>query len=220
VNDGKLAGSRQRHVVVLCHPSTNSLNAEIARVYASTVRSLGHDAEIRDLYRMNFDAILKNNERPHKAGFGLAADVQAELAVLENADTVVLVYPIWFGTPPAMLKGYIERVFGAGVHYESIDGPGVQSPMRSKHLLSISTSGKTAQWLDERGAWLSLLTVFDRYLVEMFSMKSSDHLRLSDIFVAMQQRHVDEELFKVRDKATATVARLAPAGRAWAAAMA
>lgn len=209
--DPKQAPSPQHHLVILCHPSVESLNAEIARVYAETVKSLGHEAVIRDLYRLNFDPLLKETERAHRPGFTLSKDVEDELALIENADAVILVYPIWFGTPPAMMKGYVERVFGAGLHYRSMGHAQGHNYMQGRHLLSITTSGKTIEWLEMKGAWMSLLTIFDRYLAQAFLTRSNDHLHLDDIFETMKQRHVDEELHKVREKARSTVARLEPA---------
>jgi NAD(P)H dehydrogenase (quinone) len=59
---------------------------------------------------MNFDPVLRRGERKGRP----ARDVDQEWALLGKVDVYVLVYPIWFGAPPAMLRGYIDRVFGAG----------------------------------------------------------------------------------------------------------
>ena len=49
--------------------------------------------------------LLKNEERPDRRGSSLSRDVRAELDALTGSDVIALVYPIWFGMPPAMLKG-------------------------------------------------------------------------------------------------------------------
>lgn len=54
---------------------------------------------------MGFDPLLKNEERPDRRGSSLSRDVRAELDALTGSDVIALVYPIWFGMPPAMLKG-------------------------------------------------------------------------------------------------------------------
>lgn len=196
-----------RHVIILCHPDADSFNAHVARTYCETVRSLGQQAMLRDLYRLTFDPILKANQRPSLADYHLSEDVKIELAFLQNADVVVLIYPIWFGTPPAMLKGYVDRVFGANFHYRAIRNRGEGAPLHHKHLLSITTSGNSKQWLEGQGAWLSLLHVFDHYLGDAFSMTSTDHLHLGNISTPLAERFVKEELYRVKEKARETAAK-------------
>lgn len=169
---------------------------------------------MRDLYRMDFDPVLKSSERPKAHGFVASNDVVAELDAIRDADVFVLVYPIWFGTPPAMLKGYVERVFGANFGFREVRA---RAPhfMTGKHLLSITSSGTSLPWLNEQGAWGSLRNVFDRYLANAFSMATCEHLHLSNIVDDMAERFVHEELCRVAEFARQTCARLghgAPAG--------
>ena len=195
------------HAVILCHPDPNSLNAAIARTYCDVVRELGEEVILRDLYRTDFDPILKSFERPKAEDFVASRDVAAELDVIRNADVFVLIYPIWFGTPPAMMKGYVERVFGAGFGYRSIRS---RAPhfMAGKHLLSITSSGTSFPWLNEQGTWDSLRNVFDHYLANAFSMVSCEHLHVSSVVDDMDERFVREELLRVSEFARETCARL------------
>jgi NAD(P)H dehydrogenase (quinone) len=196
-----------KHVIILCHPDADSFNAHVARTYCETVESLGQVAVLRDLYRLPFDPVLKSDERPTSPEYCLNEDVRVELDILQDADVVVLVYPIWFGTPPAMLKGYVDRVFGANFHYHAIRDRSDGAPLRNKHLLSITTSGNSKQWLEGQGAWLSLLHVFDHYIAHAFSMTSTDHLHLGNISTPLAERFVKEELYRVKEKARETAAR-------------
>ena len=200
--------SGANHVVILCHPNPQSFNATIARTYCDAVCGRHRGAVIRDLYQLGFDPVLKASEQPSSQLFVPADDVAAELAALEEADVIVLVYPIWFGTPPAMLKGYVERVMGAGFGHRQMREQGKGSAAAGKHLVSISTSGNGIQWLDGQGAWQSLKTVFDAYLANAFSMASTDHLHVSNVVEGMNNQAVREELFRVTQFADATCARL------------
>ena len=98
-----------KHAIIACHPAEDSFTLSVARRYDEAVRSHGHETVPRDLYRLGFDPVLREEERHGEP----AQDVTAEWALLGKVDVFVLVYPIWFGTPPAMLKGYIDRIFGA-----------------------------------------------------------------------------------------------------------
>lgn len=201
----------QRHVVVLCHPEERSFNAAVAQAYCETVRSLGHEAILRDLYRLGFDPVLKAGERPSAGEQALSDDVVAELESLRGADIFVLVYPIWFGTPPAMMKGYVERVLGAGFSHRAIHAGQPHPLLSGRHLLSITTSGNPITWLDLRGAWTSLRDVFDNYLAKAFSMASNDHLHLESINEDMGESRAREKLLRVASKAADTCARLSRA---------
>ena len=189
------------HAVILAHPDADSFNGAAAKAYCDVVRELGHDAELRDLYRLGFNPVLGPNEQPRPDRFAMSNDVAAEIAAIERADVFVLVYPVWFGAPPAILKGYVDRVLGAGFSYSAIRERSRHRFMSGKQLLSISTSGNSIQWLDEQGAWLSLRTVFGQYLAQSFSMAGSEHLHLSNIADNMTERHVKEELYRVTEMA-------------------
>lgn len=196
------------HAVILAHPDGDSFNAAVAQTYCQTVRELGHQAVLRDLYRIGFNPVLKTQEQPRPDKFVLSNDVASELAAIEKADVFVLIYPIWFSAPPAILKGYVDRVFGTGFSYGAIRDRGRHRFMGGKQLLSITTSGNSLQWLDEQGALLSFRTVFGQYLAKAFSMASSEHLHLASIVDNMSERHVKEELFRVSEAAQDMCGRL------------
>ena len=152
--------------------------------------------------------MLKASEQPSSQAFSPSDDVSAELVALKEADVIVFVYPIWFGTPPAMLKGYVERVMGAGFGHRLVREEGVGSTVANKHLVSITTSGNSFQWLEEQGAWQSLRNVFDSYLFNAFSMASTDHLHIAEVVEGMSEKTAREELLRLEQFADATCARL------------
>ena len=204
----ELAANGANHLIILCHPDPHSFNATIAQTYCDAVRARYRGATIRDLYSLGFDPVLKASEQPSSGTFSPSDDVAAELAARVEADVIVFVYPIWFGTPPAMLKGYVERVMGAGFGHRLVREEGVGSTVANKHLVSITTSGNSFQWLEEQGAWQSLRNVFDSYLFNAFSMASTDHLHIAEVVEGMSEKTAREELLRVEQFADATCARL------------
>jgi NAD(P)H dehydrogenase (quinone) len=144
-----------RHVVILAHPDPTSFNAAVAHAYCETVRECGQEAILRDLYAMNFDPVLRNDERPDRHGCEIAADVLAELEVIKGCDVVAFIYPIWFGLPPAMMKGYVDRVIGAGATPHQVQDRAAQGPLTAGHMISITTSGARDAWLDDEISTLS-----------------------------------------------------------------
>lgn len=200
----------QKHVVILCHPDPHSFNANVAQTYCDAVHARSHEAIVRDLYSINFNPVLQARERPSSHKFVPMDDVVTELDALVGADVIVFVYPIWFGTPPAMLKGYIERVLGAGFGHRLMGEPNRTSVAAGKHLVSITTSGRSSQWLQSQGTLVSLRNVFDQYLANAFSMESHEHLHLSKIVENLSDITMRRALSRVTNFADTTCARRLP----------
>jgi len=185
------------HSVILAHPKADSFGAAVARAYMEAVEAIGHEADLRDLYRMGFDPCLKEDEIPAEAGFRARDDVTAERARLDLADVVVLVYPLWFNGPPAMLKGYIDRVFGMGWGYEA-GADGTQPLLKGKRLVCITTSGAPDNWVRQTGAMDALLTLLDFHLCETTGMTYVDHLNLGSVTPGLRHDVVLGKLDTVR----------------------
>lgn len=200
---------RGRHTVILAHPDPGSFNAAIARTYCEAVRDYGQDAEVRDLYAMGFDPLLKNSERPDRCGTKLSPDVEADLEVLAGSDVIALVYPIWFGMPPAMLTGYIDRVVGAGVTPDQVQRRAAQGPLTAGHMFTITTSGTSEEWLHAQGQIQSLHELATLYLFRAFAMHSAGSIHIGGIVEGLDQSTAEKHLVDVRDKAQTMCQRIA-----------
>lgn len=129
-------------LIVVSHPDSESLTHAIAAQIASGIAASGaqHSSEIADLAAERFDprftqidhAVLLKKSAP-------SADVAAEHARLERADALVLVYPVYWWSFPALLKGWIDRVFTQGWAYDDdASGKLVKKLQRLQvHLLAI-----------------------------------------------------------------------------------
>ena len=197
------------HAVILCHPEERSFNHAVADRYCGTIETLGHRAVVRDLYAMNFDPVLKAHERPTAADFAISADVEQELDLLRQCDMFVLVYPIWFGTPPAMMKGYVERVLGSGVSPSSVKMRVRTNLLGGKRLLSFTSSAASEPWLNEQGQWLSLRYLFDHYLTHAFGMLPDEHVHFANVTPGMEPRWAEQHLYQVEQQAKRACTTLA-----------
>ena len=190
-----------KHVVILCHPEADSFNAAVAAKYCAEVEEHGQVAIMRDLYRMEFDPVLRANEQPGSPGFLESPHIAHELEIIADAVAIVLVYPIWFGTPPAMLKGYVDRVLGSDFTFRAVQARDVKSRLEGQHLLSLTSSGTSRVWLEEQGQFQSLVQVFDRYLERAFSMASTDHVHFPSIVDGLSERYFLQNMEDVRQAA-------------------
>lgn len=184
------------HLVVLGHPGSSSFNAAIAGRYVDAVRATHQDAVLRDLYALGFDPLLKETERTANGVAGASSDIQAELNVLEQCDILTFVYPLWFGMPPAIITGYIDRVLGAGFRVDDLN----RSPegmLRGKRLAVITTSGSKLTWLEEHGIWVSLRQSFDEYLKTVFGFARCDHYHADSVVNDLSSADAERILFEV-----------------------
>jgi NAD(P)H dehydrogenase (quinone) len=192
-----------KHAVIVCHPEKKSFTLSVAQRYAETVRGDGHEVVVRDLYRERFNPVLKAAERRGKS----APDVVREWGHLGKIDIYVLVYPIWFGTPPAMLKGYIDRVFGAGRTRGQGGEGGPREMLAGRRLVSLTSSGSLRAWLDEKGVLMSLHNVYDRYLAEVFGFTETHRYHFDGITENLPERDAIMHLHNVEKAARDVLAR-------------
>lgn len=169
-----------KHAIILAHPKTDSVGAYLAARYAEAARGCGHEAEIRDLYRLGFDPCLHAEELPWAENFAPRADVLAERAVLADTRVIAFVYPFWFNAPPAMLKGYVDRVFGMGFGYGAAPG-GTAPLLGDRVLISVSTSGAPDHWVARTSALADLKHAFDDHLAGVCGLEVIDHLHFGGV---------------------------------------
>lgn len=107
-------------LVILGHPSKGSFNHAIANTVIETLASNGHEVLFHDLYEEKFDPILSGQEIPK--GASLKGIITEHCNEISKAEGIVIVHPNWWGQPPAILKGWVDRVIRAGVAYEFKEG--------------------------------------------------------------------------------------------------
>jgi NAD(P)H dehydrogenase (quinone) len=150
----------------------------------------------RDLYAMGFDPCLKACEIPGPGAPIFEEDVVAERAVLEDADVFAFIYPLWFNAPPAILKGYVDRVFGMGFGYEPAFG-GSDPLLGGRRLISFTTSGAPDQWMRETGALSALMTLFDTHLAGACGLTVVDHVHFGGMVSGITEEAFEEVIHQV-----------------------
>jgi NAD(P)H dehydrogenase (quinone) len=106
--------------VILAHPCGASFNHAIAETTVRTLRAAGHTIWYHDLYDEGFDPVTTCAEIPK--GAPLDPVIRHHCDEIAEADGIVIVHPNWWGQPPAILKGWIDRVVRVGVAYEFEEG--------------------------------------------------------------------------------------------------
>jgi NAD(P)H dehydrogenase (quinone) len=156
-------------LIVYAHPEPRSLNGALKDLAVSTLETAGHEVRVSDLYAMNWKAavdaadygpdassplkVALDSGRAFRSGT-LTADVRAEQEKLLWADTIVFQFPLWWYGMPAILKGWVDRVFtyhfayGVGEHsatrYGERFGEGTLAGRRA--LLSVTAGGPESHY--------------------------------------------------------------------------
>ena len=137
-----------RFLVLYAHPSDTSFVAEVHRAVVATLERAGHEVDDCDLYAEGFDPVLTRAEwsdyhTPAARDGGLAAHVDRLMA----ASGLVFVFPTWWYGMPAMLKGYIDRVWLPGTVFELVGGRTRSRLTHITHYAAVTTYG-SPWWLN------------------------------------------------------------------------
>ncbi|MBU0991684.1 MAG: NAD(P)H-dependent oxidoreductase [Proteobacteria bacterium] len=128
--------------VILAHPDPKSFNHAIASVIVETLQSHNHDVMFHDLYKEKFDPLMPAGEILKEAS--LPPAIRKHCDEISIADGIIIIHPNWWGQPPAILKGWVDRVIRPGVAYEFLEGEkgdGVpKGLLRAKTALVFNTS--------------------------------------------------------------------------------
>lgn len=125
----------KRILVILGHPSSNSFCGALAERYAQSALRAGHEVRQLWLGNMNFDPVLREGYQQVQP---LEADLRRAQVDILWAEHLTLVYPIWWGGVPALLKGFFDRVFLPGFAFKYREGKAFPDKLlrgRSAHLL-------------------------------------------------------------------------------------
>lgn len=106
-----------KNVILYCHPNPQSFCHAILEAVVQELTAKGQEVVVRDLYGMDFQAVKQPADFIDIQNQRVAADIKTEQDHLLWADRIIVVYPVWWAGLPALLKGYIDRVFSVGFAY-------------------------------------------------------------------------------------------------------
>lgn len=156
-----------------------------------------HNVECRDLYAINFNPVLSAGDLAAVSRGKASRAIRAEQAAIRRADVITLISPLWWSGFPAMLKGYLDRVFSAGFAYV-VKGDQYLPGLSGKKGVIITTSAATTQELKSGGTLRAIRTIQDEGLMEFCGIEMVRHLYLSGIYPTMPRADGEQHLETVR----------------------
>ncbi len=131
--------------VVFAHPQKSSFAAAVHDTVVKALRAGGHTVADLDLYRAGFDPRLSAREHDaYRGKSGKPAGIARRSRPLRDAEALVFVFPVWWYGPPAILKGYFDRVWVRGVAYDLKRGEFVPLLKNVRHLFVFTSYGASA----------------------------------------------------------------------------
>ncbi|MGC6177630.1 NAD(P)H-dependent oxidoreductase [Lacrimispora sp. 38-1] len=147
-----------RVFVVYCHPSKKSFTHDIKQVFLKGLNDANHEFVVSDLYEMNFNEEMSEDEYEREAYYRtdipVADDVIEEQRKIQESDAIVFIYPVFWTEAPAKLVGWFDRIWTTGFAYN----PNPQMKVLKKALFILS-AGKTMESLEETGESNAMRTV-------------------------------------------------------------
>ncbi len=149
-------------LIVYAHPEPTSFCAALKNEAVEAIRGAGHEVTVSDLYGEAFNPVAGRHdflgmadatrfhyqsEQLHAANDGgFSQELQREQARVQAADAIILLFPLWWGGPPAILKGWIDRVLAYGFAY--VDGCRFDTGLfkHKRSLLCVTTGGTPARF--------------------------------------------------------------------------
>jgi NAD(P)H dehydrogenase (quinone) len=133
--------------VILAHPHPGSFNHAIAQTSVQVLQKNGHQVAFHDLYQESFDPILCFEEMPKDAP--LDDMIRIYCQELAMAEGIIVIHPNWWGMPPAILKGWVDRVIRPGLAYEFLEGDSGEGVprglLRARRAIVFNTSNTLSE---------------------------------------------------------------------------
>ncbi|MGD0635756.1 MAG: NAD(P)H-dependent oxidoreductase [Beijerinckiaceae bacterium] len=187
-----------KHLIVVAHPVEDSFTMGLARVYADELEELGHDQRTYDLYRIGFNPVLGHDELlPAGTDHPPHADVRQAQDDIRGAEVLTVIYPLWWMSMPAILKGYIDRVFARGFAYESQDGV-VHGLLSGKQCVIITASGAPLPLLIKSGKWNAVEILQDKHIFLSAGFDLVEHLHFDEVEPNLSETIAGEHMARVR----------------------
>lgn len=163
-----------KNLIVYAHPNSGSLNHFFKKTVLESLQDSGEEIAIRDLNEINFNPVLSLEDMNGQRMGKVADDVQTEQDFITWGDRIIFIYPIWWTGMPAIMKGYIDRVFSYGFAYRYDQG--VQKGLLTgKKTIIINSHGKSNSEYEAMGMDKALALTSDTGIFTYSGLEIEQH---------------------------------------------
>ena len=148
------------HLIIKALHRDNSFLAQGTNILEKTLIELNENVIIRDLYKMNFDPVLTSSDFEQLKKNTLPEDIKHEQEFIRISDYLWFIFPVWWTNMPAILKGYIDRIFLSGFAYH-MAGDHVQGRLKGKQAIILNSMGESREHYAELGMFDAIEKTID-----------------------------------------------------------
>jgi NAD(P)H dehydrogenase (quinone) len=164
------------HLIVFAHPHQESFNHAILQSAIHALESKGNTVVVRDLYALGFNPVLSQEDFQAFEKGHMPDDIAQEQRYISESDTITLIYPVWWTGMPAILKGYIDRVFAHGFAYRFNEEGTIDALLGDKKGFMITTFGTPSSTYEGSGMIGSLKQTSDEGIFGFCGIQQCGHL--------------------------------------------
>jgi NAD(P)H dehydrogenase (quinone) len=171
-----LEEKKMNNLIVFAHPNRNetSFNAAIKNIIKDTLLKRGEEVTVRNVYEMNFDPVLTEEDLQRTFQGEYREDIKKEQGYIAWADHLYFVYPTWWYSMPAILKGYIDRVFSSGFAFQyTKNGP--VGLLNGKKAVVFQTAADPIEALQERNLITAMEACVGTGILEYCGLEVIEH---------------------------------------------
>lgn len=179
-----------RALILFAHPNPRSFCAAIKQVVEESLIEQKISVDVRDLYVMGFNPVLKGEDFIAIKSGQLPADIADEQDRIRSVDLIIIICPIWWAGLPAILKGYLDRIFTFGFAFGPAPQGGMQGLLQDKKAILIHTMGNSHQSYESSGMFKSLNQTLEQGVITYSGIEILDHHYFSSIPTStLEERH-------------------------------
>jgi NAD(P)H dehydrogenase (quinone) len=169
-----------KHLIIFAHPYAKSFGRGIVDTIVNELKNREAEVRVRDLYEIGFDPVLKGTDLLSLRSGNYAEDIKAEQEHIKWADVITFVYPVWWAGLPAILKGYVDRVFANGFAFHNVEGR-TTGLLEGKKALLVCTTGASDDVYEQIGMHKSMKQTTDGAIFEFCGMEVVKHVFFGDV---------------------------------------
>jgi NAD(P)H dehydrogenase (quinone) len=183
-----------RVLIIIAHPNPKSFNHAILKEFKRGLKDGGHTFEVIDLYAIKFNPCIKIEDLVQFKGGQMPQDVLDQQEKLNAAEGLVLIFPRWDWSYPAILEGWIQRIFSYGYSYR-ISNEGIEGLMKTNQALLIDTTGTQEEYYTSSGLNDAFNKIINTTLRDWSGIPKVDHVTfygpLNTIDAKIRKKYLD-----------------------------
>lgn len=163
------------HLIVYCNPNPKSLSSAYRDALVELTEMSANPVNVRDLYNIGFSPVLEMRDFDAVKHGQIPAEVKVEQDYVMWANLITFVYPVWWAGMPALMKGYIDRVFMKGFAYTMDDEGHLKGLLGDKKVVILNNMGFPYAYYEKVGMLDSMKQATDEGIFKFCGMEVVEH---------------------------------------------